>query len=964
MKNDAVFGVSIELALRSAFADRRESDHNDNFYKLLSHFDEMRIRIVTKPKEFIENGNEEPEKVDLLNTHGENRKLFFYCIGSEAHTADDQIAFLDPRGEEQRKILYQKPFMALIGIKLSRTFFKEQQKARKKNVDACDQFDCVENILKHFCKLEDYCMLRCLGAEDIYLFCRAKSIDSLLSAIHHLRAFRCANTVENNGLDCDRHNSGMPVVLETHTHFGFWAELKHKEIEKKHGSDQSYDHFFSDFEFEIQIRQYAGVNTNNTVSRLKDAGLSTFVKTAGQYGLVARGKINLCNLIKLYEDRAFDWRHEGHHLDQVNYTTGRFFISQQVGQTPVNRKDESEVEGIGAIEAINKLFKMLMQAISKSVSLNVYLKSATIKELTSLCIMSCQRLYKTYYWGEFRDILHFFRHYLEHLQVELKQIEYLMIRDSNSNNNYGELYRKHVFQSIDKFNHDMSAVLSDRLMLGRPMQENVRQSVYTTGAYEDLIQFYRVFIRQLRQLYGKVCLSSSGDFVPLYFHFLFVPLNKGLVRSDDLFPNNNVPLRELQNDGTEGPEMLQIVSFIHMGAGDLWNFQKSMVLLSHEVGHYLFIYNTTNMQTTFINSAVKFFIFELVQKLRCMYYPSAPEGMVREKADALYTTMTKYLLKKLSASNALEGAEPESVFVKNLDQSAKTIISLIRTAIENQFESKTSEHENYMVRKINDKEEGFEIVQAILAVYDAFDLLPMMSMSSYGFYSMIDTLICDACSFANRLMAECRADLFAISLLDLKFEYYVKCLIYVQAGNDNEISDEDEARENEPLGALRLLSAAYYDYLRTRKKSTPPTSSDIEGDFSEHFFDLINSINRSRIYDNKSYEAEVFRHLSSIAIKMLLNRDEAYIPLSQLWYHAKGGPTPLEDLVDAYGKLHAIFDGETSEFAVCRMMVKELRDVFENGGSDGMDGGLEPLVPLMRYMQDHLPLNNYLPSNS
>lgn len=957
MKNDAVFGVSIELALRSAFADREENSHDNNFYKLLSHFDEMRIRIVTKPREFIENGNEDPEKIDLFNTHGENRKLFFYCVGSETYKADDQIAFLDPKGEQQEKILYQKPFIALVGIKLSRTFFKKQQETRKKGKkNACDSYECVEMILKHCCKLEDYCMLRCLGAEDMYLFCRAKSIDTLLAAIHNLRAFRCIKNKESNGFECDCHNNGMPVVLETHTHFGFWGDLRLDEIEKKGGSKYIYDHFFTPFLFEFQVRQYAGVNTNNIVGKLKDVGLKKIYKTAGQYGLVARGDIHLRDLIKLYNDPALDWRHANHHDHQVNYTTGRFFIDPKVGQTPVKGENESHKEGIKAIEDINTLFKKLMVAISESKSLKNYLKSDTIKEFTSLCIMSCQRLFRTYYWGEFRDILHFFRHYLEHLQAELTQIENLMI----SNQEDGELYRKHVFQSIDKFNHDMSAVLSDRLMLGRPMQENVKQSVYTTGAYEDLIQFYRVFIRQLRELYRKVCRFASEDFVPLYFHFLFVPMNKGLVRSDDLFPNNEVALRELKYDGTEEDEMLQIVSFIHMGADDLWNFQKSMVLLCHEVGHYLFLYNIKNMQTTFVNTAVKYFITELVQQLRHMYYPSAPEGMVSEKGDALYVTMTKYLHEKLSASHLLEEAEKKPSSIKNLDQSAKTVVSLIRSAIENQFESRASEHENYMVRKIDDKEDGFEVVQAILAVYDAFDLLPMMSMSSYGFYYMIDTLISDACSFANRLLAECRADLFAISLLDLKFETYVKCLIYVQAGNDTEIPDEDEARKNEPLGAMRLLSAVYYDYLRTCKKFTLPTPSDIEKGFSLHFTKVINSIYKEKIFDNEPYETDVFKHLSSIAAKILRNKDEAYIPLSQLWYHASGGPTPLEDLVASYCKLHDIFDEGTVGSGICKELAKELRDVYEDAGSKGVDGGLEPLVPLMRYMQDHLPLNNYL----
>ena len=805
MESD-IFGVCLSFSQRSPFAEQNPLNGKKDHYKLMSHFDELRIDIVTSSSDFMKENQEYNENY-LLEASTESRKVLCYCVGDTGATkvwgsAAEQQSFITNLPSAYMR---GKPFIAVIGVKLCRHFFQHQREKRKHTPNACDAFICISDVLRvkcGFAPIIDYCMLRCLGAEDMYILCQADSIEKLLTVLHSLRAFRCS--LKNEELTCSGLIESNAVVLETHSHFGFWADLKPENI--------SGDAAKSIFLFEFQMRQYAGASTTNMIDVLNRSGFEydNIHRTAGRYGLIARGLFNLPSLIEFYSQVELDWRQTNHHKHQINYSTGRFLADYKTALTSVEGSlEKSYIEGIKAINKISSSFADLMDTVIDK----EYIDNDNIREFASICAIGCQRLHRTYYWGEYRDVLHFFQHFLEHLKAEWEYRNSMNIEDKKS-------YGVHLLESIGTFCVNMSTVLNDRVMLDRPLQENVRRSVYDTGAYEDLIQFYRAFIYEQRQLYRHISKMDGWKtkLNEMHAHFLFVPTLHGTVQSKDLFPFGVMPVYEEKPDDTY--EFLpQTMCLFFMSAKDLWKYRTSMILLCHEVGHYLFIYDKQLTISTFVNVVVIGFVDALMFRLRCIQYPSAPKGLASGKGKKLMSELQTFLVGELSACLENPNHNPKP-FHKNLDIAVSTVMTSFRRVLQDQFDSAgVNDIQEYAKRRINANIAGGALIQRILEVYDAYDLLPMVSRSSAGFFDLLINIMTNACDFARSAISECRADAYAISLLDLKLEEYYHTLIDVQERKDALVSREARTL-NVPLSAIRLLNAAIGIHAREKTVHT------------------------------------------------------------------------------------------------------------------------------------------------
>ena len=263
----------------------------------------------------------------------------------------------------------------------------------------------------------------------------------------------------------------------------------------------------------------------------------------------------------------------------------------------------------------------------------------SVDKLMQLYQFGVQRIFHTAYWGEFRDIRYFMLHFLQRLLGYEKYASEKL-----------EEIAGQAAGSIDLFNENISVVLHERLLLGIGMRENVRDGIYKTGAYEELIQLYRIWIREIREIYYRVAGwknsaeegSAEEGYAKMFFHALFVPSEEKDILSWELFDTCGVKVKEKPDGKTELTQKQTLVLF-QMGTENLWTFKSSFIYLTHEVGHYLFVYKEPERCELFLEMLGVYFAHSLEEFLVGIYNPWLPLGIVPDLRDKVAKSLTAFL---------------------------------------------------------------------------------------------------------------------------------------------------------------------------------------------------------------------------------------------------------------------------------------------------------------------------------
>lgn len=764
-------------------------------YMLFSHFDEMHISY-SKELPGRDSQSECPQSASPRLEPFEQHKLFLYTRAEE-----DDMSFLI-EGNNQPLLL------ALVGIKFKRSYFAA---AHNKN----EYYLLLQNKMNELYQSEEfeclkYMLLHSLGADDLYILIRGNDPVQILKFVHKLRESKFSYMAE------DKQTKNEMIILENHTHIGFHMGLDLEERACNFNKLQEVN-----FKFEMQVRSAIPDTVESIRSQLMQNNFEVY-RSGERYDLIAyTHSINIVALIQLYQTNAvINWMLEDYDKYQAISTNGRFLYDYMKSD---DQNEKAPIEYNHATKEAKEFFRHLEDV--ENMNLTKLLCSdlegkESVDKLMRLYQFGIQRLFYTAYWGEFRDIRYFMLHFLQRL-LSYKDLS----RDEQ------EEIKGRVAGSIDVFNENISAVLYDRLLLGIGMRENVRDDVYKTGAYEELIQLYRIWIREIRGIY--YCIAKKNvKYKTMFFHALFVPSEAKDILSKELFETCGAMVKESNVNNSErirNELQKQALVLFQMGTENLWRFNASFICLAHEVGHYLFVYDEMERCKLFVKMLSNYFAYSLEEFLVSIYNPRLPLGLVPElRVQVAQNLINVFDMEKYQGEFASCFRQTRLEFNEMIDYMFEFILT---------YSSRTHAHADNLLAS----PKHIPFTSSIVEYLNAYDFYALISDS--GFLAVrLKELFADAQQICKSLICETCADFLPHKLLQLTNDNMASSILSEQ---ERLYQQEDPQEIDAYLLALRFLCVYYISddsdstgdslkkWLRTKKS---------EADFLDNVYTIIESI--------------------------------------------------------------------------------------------------------------------------
>jgi len=393
------------------------------------------------------------------------------------------------------------------------------------------------------------------------------------------------------------------------------------------------------------------------------------------------------------------------------------------------------------------------------------------EELAQYSLLHAQAMNKFYMalvWKEFNTARSFWEKFFKKIE---REFDYFNSHECKMKDRAD--YALMIYASMRNFRETMSGILNYRITLDMSMRTNTTGSVYATGAYEDLLKGYRIWIRRIISVLCEIANLNEMD--KSEYSFGLRPTSStddsNMIYSDHLFPLSE----------TNGLLVIFGQPFDRM-----LDIQRSLMLWGHEVSHHIGLIDPENRTKAFFHMVTRGFARYLADNLASRTYAKIPTIALETQIINIADSMYKFLDDKCRTS----GTD-----IKNINNLVANILDWTK-AIFSELGSNT----------IVENEPDNPFIKSIIELYDVLDDLAQLTddgpLSTPFLEEILNAHVLVRC---EEIVSELSADMAMIHLFTASEEEYFDVLL------DSLVLRDSQTRTTPDVGhgldAIRAFSA-------------------------------------------------------------------------------------------------------------------------------------------------------------